>query len=481
MAKAKGGARAVSGLEREYAGAQLGDARRGARLGRIVQRLAPAPDRSFPEAMRGDAELEGTYRFLSNRKVGWREMLGPHVSESYARLQRAATAGHRLVVAHDTTELHFKGEPGARSGLGELAHGHRGFLAHVALGAMLQPEGARAQPQGVLGLIPVVRRPRAKRKQSERKRQSAQRPAGTRESDRWGELVQKVHAEAAALPLVHVMDREADNYRLLCELSQGDHSFVVRARFDRLLESGTCVSEVLAQQPTCLTREVQLGARKGKWTNGKQVPARNSRPARLEVRAAPLRLKATQYALRDEGVPTSLMLNAVEVFEAQPPEGEEPVRWVLFTSLPVDTPEQLAHVVDCYRARWCIEELFKALKTGCAVEKRQLGSLRALLNTLCLLLPIAWRLLALRALAEEEPEAPATRLFEADELRLLRQLSKERYAIGPNPTCQQALYALASLGGHLKRNGPPGWQTLARGHENLSTALVGYRAAREDL
>ena len=41
------------------------------------------------------------------------------------------------------------------------------------------------------------------------------------------------------------------------------------------------------------------------------------------------------------------------------------------------------------------------------VEPSQLGSLRALLNTLCLLLPIAWRLLALRTLAEEEPEVPA--------------------------------------------------------------------------
>jgi hypothetical protein len=257
MAKTKRGAQAMSGLEKEYAGARLGDVRRAARLERMVRRLAPAPDKSFPEAMDGDAELEGAYRFLSNREVGWREVLAPHVSESRARLQRAVAAGQQLVVAHDTTELHFKGEPGARSGLGELAHGHRGFLAHVALGAVLQPEGGRAQPQGVLGLIPVVRRPRAKRKQSERKRQSAQRPAGTRESDRWAELVEKVQAHPTALPVVHVMDREADNYRLLSELVRGEHAFVVRAHFDRLVESGSRAFQVLAEQPTCLTRDVQ--------------------------------------------------------------------------------------------------------------------------------------------------------------------------------------------------------------------------------
>ena len=34
-----------------------------------------------------------------------------------------------------------------------------------------------------------------------------------------------------------------------------------------------------------------------------------------------------------------------------------------------------------------MEELFKALKTGCALQKRQLMSLHALLNALALLLP----------------------------------------------------------------------------------------------
>jgi hypothetical protein len=41
------------------------------------------------------------------------------------------------------------------------------------------------------------------------------------------------------------------------------------------------------------------------------------------------------------------------------------------TTEPIDTPEQILAVVDGYRHRWKIEELFKALKTGCAYEKRQ--------------------------------------------------------------------------------------------------------------
>jgi hypothetical protein len=55
-----------------------------------------------------------------------------------------------------------------------------------------------------------------------------------------------------------------------------------------------------------------------------------------------------------------------------------------------------AAVVDAYRARWVVEEFFKALKTGCQIEKRQMETYEALRIALALFLPIAVRLLALR-------------------------------------------------------------------------------------
>jgi hypothetical protein len=36
-----------------------------------------------------------------------------------------------------------------------------------------------------------------------------------------------------------------------------------------------------------------------------------------------------------------------------------------------------------------------------------------------------------------------------------------------DPTLADVAYAIARLGGHLKRNGPPGWLTLQRGFEHL--------------
>jgi len=84
-------------------------------------------------------------------------------------------------------------------------------------------------------------------------------------------------------------------------------------------------------------------------------------------------------------LPPSLCVNVVYVWEVNAPPGEDPVEWRLITSEPIDTLAQVLRVVDIYRTRWLIEEFFKALKTGCAYEKRQLESLQTLLVALALL------------------------------------------------------------------------------------------------
>lgn len=47
----------------------------------------------------------------------------------------------------------------------------------------------------------------------------------------------------------------------------------------------------------------------------------------------------------------------------------------------------------------------------------------------------------------------------------------------PVVNAEQATYAVARLGGHLKRNGLPGWITFGRGFLELLTAQIGWRAA----
>ena len=90
-----------------------------------------------------------------------------------------------------------------------------------------------------------------------------------------------------------------------------------------------------------------------------------------------------------------------------------PVRWVLLTTLPVDSVEQVELVIDCYRRRWLIEEYFKAIKTGCAYEKRQLESSDTLLNALALFVPLLGVCSQLRYLARETPDDDTVVLIRA--------------------------------------------------------------------
>jgi hypothetical protein len=151
---------------------------------------------------------------------------------------------------------------------------------------------------------------------------------------------------------------------------------------------------------------------------------------------------------------------------------------VSLTSEPIGTAADLERIVDHYRARWTIEDYFKALKSGCSLERRQVESYDALCKVLAILAPIAWRLLHLRGLARQAPNGRATRAFSSIDLQLLSRAAATR-GCPPPKNIRDAFALLARLGGHLKSNGPPGWHTLGRGYEQLLLLRVGWQLAIE--
>jgi len=89
-------------------------------------------------------------------------------------------------------------------------------------------------------------------------------------------------------------------------------------------------------------------------------------------------------------------------------------------------------------------------------------------------LPVAWQLLLVRDQGRNMPDAPANHVLSKVRLQVLRAISQR--PLGANPTAHEVMYAIAGLGGHLKRNGRPGWQTLSAGMEKLLTAELGWLA-----
>jgi hypothetical protein len=229
-----------------------------------------------------------------------------------------------------------------------------------------------------------------------------------------------------------------------------------------------------------LEREVALSARghyPSKGSNQSSVfPARGRRMARLQIRAGRRELFINHNV--PAHFPQSLLLNSLEIREVDPPESEPPILWRLATTESIDTPAQVASVVDAYRQRWLIEEFFKALKTGCRYQQLQLQTGRALLVALAIETAIAWRMLLLRWIANPDFEQPATNILPEEQLKLLIALSEaeSKQPLHKEPNVNEAIVEIARLGGHIKNNGPPGWLVLRRGLDKLLLIHRGMRS-----
>jgi hypothetical protein len=439
----------------EVESAVLGDQRLEARLERIVEALARQPGQSLPKAMGSDEALEATYRFLGNERVSSEAILAPHG----ARTVQRCGPHERVLALFDTSELSFGGK---REELGQLKGDKgRGLLAHVGLA--VSADGKRT-PLGVLHLETVVRRgpPRSSTAKS-----SQSEP----ESRRWGRGAASVHA---LLPkAICVMDREADIFELIEQMTDREQDFVVRAAQNRNTTQGL-LWDALDTAEVVATRAVQVSSRpQRKGARGR--PARSTRTALLQVRVTTVLLRSPNSARNANTLERSscLRVGLVHVLEPDPPSGEEPIEWVLLTSLPTNTATEVDFVIDSYRARWVIEELFKALKSGCALEKRQLESVRSITNVLAVSLPIAWLLLALRSCSRDQPDRPARTLLPPLMLQALRllYLQRTKKALPDDPTVKDVTWAIAALGGHIKNNGEPGFLVLGRGMADLIQAV----------
>lgn len=458
----------------EFAGADFGDGRLTRRLMRIAEAAAGSPSAGFPTMAKSDGELEGVYRFLRNSRVAPRTILAPHIAATRARAGEQA-----IIIAHDTTELGFGGLL-HREGLGLVgtANTRQGFFAHFALA--VSGDESRT-PLGVVGLKTFVRdHNRGKRPKTER-----DLDPDASESRKWTEVALEAHR---CFPnAIHVMDREADSFTILSRLIEAKARFVIRLCRDKRVEDSSDLLFRTAELHGALraTRSVPLSRRAPhpSKTHRQQHPPRSERVATLEIKVAAVRLSRPKRPRYTTGYPPHLDVNVVVVQEVGAPPGEIPLCWRLVTTEPIDTPEQVEAIVDAYRARWRIEEFFKALKTGCAFEKRQLESLRTLLNALAVFAVIAWRLMLLRSVARAAPTCPAADVLTREQVNLLTRVAAmrdpalPRLEMPPKATAHQALMAVARLGGHIKNNGEPGWMVLGRGYDKLLLLVLGYRAA----
>jgi len=451
----------------------LGDPRRQSRLETTLAKLAQKPNASLPDAMATDAHLEGAYRFANNKSIQPQQLQSLFAA---ATAQRAKVANSVLVI-HDTTTASFShADPNE---IGYLPTGKAGFFAHLSL--VVEGDTWR-RPLGVAHVETISRKQRSKRGRKNKASGAETARWGDRESARWERGVDASEEVLAdCKEVIHVADREGDSYAFLASMVTKGRSFVVRVKHDRKVgnpddpaQQWTPLKERMKCIEGTLERDVELSERKSSSAprENKAYPARKARIANLRFAAAPVVLRRPRYL--PDPIPETLTLNVVHISEPNPPSGEPPVEWLLFTTLPIDSNKKVAKVVDIYRTRWTIEEFNKALKTGCAYESREFQTLHALLVILMMTVPIACELLWLRSRARSQVQAPATEVLTPQQLEILRRMGSR--PVPPNATVRDALFAVAGLGGHHRRNGEPGWLVLYRGMQKLLVYEEAYEA-----
>ncbi len=194
------------------------------------------------------------------------------------------------------------------------------------------------------------------------------------------------------------------------------------------------------------------------------------------VRVPPPRIRDRR---RTKGIPL-VPVWVVRVWEPKPPGGVKAIEWTLVTSEPVHDQADARRVIDWYRARWLVEDYHKCLKSGCAVEDRQLETADRRKPLVAMLGITAVRLLQLKMAARQTPDRCAAEMVPevyTTVLGLYRNESPDKY------TCRSFWRGVAAMGGFLGRNtdGDPGWLTLWRGWQQVELLVIGARLGQTSL
>lgn len=267
-------------------------------------------------------------RFLRNARVSMAEMVASAAARTAGR-----AAGRHVLAIQDTTSVR------ERPGEG------RSLMLHPTI-------AVDGETGALLGLVHAELLARVGGQKQTRK----SRDFADKESRRWldGSREAARLRQAGAASVTVVADREGDIYEEFA-LRPADVELVIRAAQDRKLADGTLLFAGLQGRPEAGRSCVDLPAAPGR-------PARQAILA-LRFREVVLARPKSRSAKAAAQLPAEVRLTLVEAVEVDPPAGAVPAHWRLLTTHAVADFAAAQRIVDIYRQRWTIEQLFRVLKT----------------------------------------------------------------------------------------------------------------------
>jgi len=433
--------------QEQFAAVSLGDVRLERRAVTLGERMALSPAASLPQQMEGHSSLMAAYRFLDNAQVRHETLEAPHWRQTRAQAAEQA----RVLLVQDITILDYSRYGDTMVGLGPVGDGRgKGLMLHSTLAVL---PGTR-QVMGLMHQQVFERKPHHGAK-------PRSRPKAERESRVWRESVEAIGAPGAQSQWVVVADSETDHtdFLLACR-AQGLHFNVRLWRENRLMIQGeerVNLFESVRRWDAQVSKSITLAARRGQ----------KAREARVQVSFGQVTLPVPRSEAR-------LTVWIVHAWEEDAPAGVEKVEWFLASSLAVESGSEALERLEWYTTRWVVEDYHQCLKTGCAIEHRDLEQAARIKRLLGLLAVVAVRLLQLRDKARQQPDSPASTI--ADPLEVAILAAKVGAPVA-EMTAVTFWRGVARLGGFLgrRRDGDPGWKTLWRGWQQLQLLVEGAR------
>lgn len=448
----------------EVATADIGDVRLDARVAVLLSDLGSRPNLSIPAACRGRAEMEAAYRFFDNEKVTFQNVLAPHVTRAQERIAEQKV----VLLVQDTTEIDLTRPAQEVVGAGALDGSRSGFLLHEM--QAFTPVGI---PLGTVWAEIVNRTDGVAHASAKSRYERLCEPIEEKESMRWLTGLRQARELAQRVPNVEcvcVADSEADIYELFAEPRGATPlHWLIRACQDRALEGGTLhhLRDQVLAAPLLYAVDLLVRGRDPKIATDKRSrrQSRKTRQAKVQVRAATVTLRAPWRA--DRELPP-ITVNVVLVREPTPPAGEPAVEWILVTTLPIDTPEQVRTIVEYYCVRWHIEILFRTLKSGCRIEQRRFEHVERVLPCLGLYLIVTWRTLFVCHMGRNLPELDCEAIFEPSEWKAVWMAMHRKKPPKKAPRLKEMVHLIARMGGYVERStNEPGSQTIWIGIQRM--------------
>ena len=302
-----------------------------------------------------------------------------------------------------------------------------------------------------------------------------------KESKKWmlSSQAAKASLQEAAMVII-VQDREGDIYEQFARVPDERTHLLIRAKSDRTLPDGGKLFSRLASCNMAGSYSIQV--------EGDRRKKQQRRTADLEVRFTDVEIKNSSRTAKD--IASTVRLYCVEAREKDP-KGNKSVCWRLLTTIPVSTFEEALTIIEWYRCRWMIEEVFRILKKeGFDIEASELGSGRSVRKLCLLILDAIVKIFQMRICLEidEGEPLPACVCFNSEEIEFIEMQCTNlegKTLKQKNPyvkkSLQYATWVIARLGGWkgYASERRPGITTLWLGLKCFYQSFKGWILARD--